>query len=107
MPSAFPASASSARTGASIPAARPPRMSLGLVNVDNQGIAGIEKYVDDRGSPTLHGAGFARGEDLEPVKLSIDVRVQHILRDELAGRDATATRRSRRPASSSTCTPAK
>jgi cell division protein FtsI (penicillin-binding protein 3) len=56
---------------------------VGLVNVDNQGIAGLEKYVDDRWLSDLHQAGFARGEDLEPVKLSVDLRVQHILRDEL------------------------
>ena len=56
---------------------------VGLVNVDNQGIAGLEKYVDDRWLSDLHQAGFARGEDLEPVKLSLDLRVQHILRDEL------------------------
>ena len=57
---------------------------LGLVNVDNQGIAGIEKYVDDRWLADLHAAGFARGEELDPVKLSIDIDVQHILHDELA-----------------------
>jgi cell division protein FtsI (penicillin-binding protein 3) len=56
---------------------------VGLVNVDNQGIAGIEKYIDDRWLADLHRAGFARGEELEPVVLSIDLRVQHILRDEL------------------------
>lgn len=58
---------------------------VGLVNIDNQGIAGFEKYVDDHGLADLHAAGFARGENLEPVRLSIDLRVQHILRDELAG----------------------
>ncbi|MCB1495216.1 MAG: penicillin-binding protein 2 [Bauldia sp.] len=57
---------------------------LGLVNVDNQGIAGIEKYVDDRWLADLHAAGFARGEELDPVQLSIDIDVQHILHDELA-----------------------
>lgn len=58
---------------------------VGLVNVDNQGIAGLEKYVDDRWLADLHQAGFARGDELEPVELSIDLRVQHILRDELLG----------------------
>ena len=58
---------------------------VGLVNVDNQGIAGFEKYVDDQGLGDLHAAGFARGTELEPVQLSIDLRVQHILRNELAG----------------------
>jgi cell division protein FtsI (penicillin-binding protein 3) len=56
---------------------------VGLVNIDNQGIAGIEKYVDDRWLGDLHRAGFGRDEDLGAVKLSIDMRVQHVLRDEL------------------------
>ena len=58
---------------------------VGLVNVDNQGIAGLEKYVDDRWLADLHEAGFARGAQLEPVRLSVDTRVQHILRDEILG----------------------
>jgi cell division protein FtsI (penicillin-binding protein 3) len=58
---------------------------VGLVNIDNEGIAGIEKVVDDRWLADLHRAGFARGENLDPVELSIDLRVQHILRDELLG----------------------
>lgn len=58
---------------------------VGLVNVDNEGIAGIEKYVDDRWLADLHQAGFARGGALESVELSVDLRVQHILRDELLG----------------------
>ncbi len=56
---------------------------LGLVNIDNQGIAGLEKYIDDKWLADLHAAGFARGETLDPVKLSLDISVQHILRDEL------------------------
>lgn len=56
---------------------------LGAVNVDNQGIAGMEKTIDDRWLAALHAAGFARGEALDPVRLSIDISVQHILRDEL------------------------
>ncbi|MEJ0097788.1 MAG: penicillin-binding protein 2 [Bauldia sp.] len=57
---------------------------VGLVNVDNQGIAGFEKYVDDHGLSDLHAAGFASTEDVAPVRLSIDLRVQHIMRDELS-----------------------
>ncbi len=58
---------------------------VGAVNVDNQGIAGIEKYIDDQGLAELQEFGFANGGglNLEPVRLSIDLRVQHILRDEL------------------------
>ncbi|WP_373236233.1 peptidoglycan D,D-transpeptidase FtsI family protein [Cohaesibacter celericrescens] len=57
---------------------------LGLVNVDNQGIAGMEKYIDDSGLSVLHDTGFARSRDQEPVQLSVDIRVQHALRDELS-----------------------
>jgi cell division protein FtsI (penicillin-binding protein 3) len=57
---------------------------LGTVNIDNQGIAGIEKYVDAAFLNDLQTAGFATGGALEPVKLSLDLRVQHVVRDELA-----------------------
>ncbi len=57
---------------------------LGLVNIDNQGTAGMEKFIDDRGFAELQDAGLTAGTDLEPVRLSIDLRVQHIVRDELA-----------------------
>ena len=56
---------------------------VGLVNVDNKGIAGMEKYIDDQGLADLQATGLALPKDLEPVRLSIDLRVQHILRDEL------------------------
>ncbi|HRP79128.1 MAG TPA: penicillin-binding protein 2 [Aquamicrobium sp.] len=56
---------------------------VGLVNVDNKGIAGMEKYIDDQGLADLQATGLAIPKDLEPVRLSIDLRVQHILRDEL------------------------
>nr|WP_255616410.1 penicillin-binding protein 2 [Microvirga puerhi] len=58
---------------------------LGFANVDNVGIAGIEKYIDNQGLQDLNGAGFAiSAADLKPVQLSIDLRVQHALRDELS-----------------------
>jgi cell division protein FtsI (penicillin-binding protein 3) len=57
---------------------------LGFANVDNVGIAGIEKYIDSMGLQDLNGAGFAiSAADLKPIQLSIDLRVQHALRDEL------------------------
>jgi cell division protein FtsI (penicillin-binding protein 3) len=56
---------------------------VGHVNIDNNGIAGIEKYVDDRGLRELRDAGLTTGKPLEPVKLSIDLRIQHFVRDEL------------------------
>lgn len=57
---------------------------LGFANVDNVGIAGIEKYIDSQGLQDLNGAGLAtQASDLKPVALSVDLRVQHLLRDEL------------------------
>jgi cell division protein FtsI (penicillin-binding protein 3) len=57
---------------------------LGFANVDNVGIAGIEKYIDSQGLQDLNGAGFnISSADLKPIQLSIDLRVQHALRDEL------------------------
>ncbi len=49
--------------------------TLGYVGVDNQGLAGIEKYFDNQlQDPLKH----------EPLQLSLDLRVQSIMRDELA-----------------------
>lgn len=56
---------------------------VGLVNIDNAGISGIEKYVDDQGVGALQDLGLDTATNLEPVKLSIDAGVQHIVRDEL------------------------
>jgi len=61
---------------------------IGHVNIDNQGIAGIEKWVDTHGLADLHRAGFGTDREQQPVRLAVDLRVQHALRDELiAARD--------------------
>jgi len=56
---------------------------LGAVNIDNQGIAGMEKDMDDEGVALLQSIGLARGNELEPVNLSIDLRVQHVMHEVL------------------------
>jgi len=56
---------------------------IGHVNIDNQGIAGIEKWLDRNGLADLHLAGLATDRLQKPVELSIDLRIQHALRDEL------------------------
>jgi cell division protein FtsI (penicillin-binding protein 3) len=56
---------------------------IGHVNIDNQGIAGIEKWLDGRGLAALHMAGLATERLQNPVMLAVDLRVQHALRDEL------------------------
>jgi cell division protein FtsI (penicillin-binding protein 3) len=56
---------------------------LGHVNIDNQGIAGMEKWLDSNGLADLHRAGFATDRLQQPIELSVDLRVEHALRDEL------------------------
>lgn len=57
---------------------------LGYANIDNEGIAGIEKWVDGQGLQDLEGVGLLKtAADLAPVALSLDLRVQHAMRDEL------------------------
>ncbi|MGH6663413.1 MAG: peptidoglycan D,D-transpeptidase FtsI family protein [Pseudolabrys sp.] len=56
---------------------------IGHVNIDNQGIAGIEKWLDGQGLAALHMAGLATDRLQQPVNLALDLRVQFALRDEL------------------------
>ncbi|KAA5598128.1 peptidoglycan D,D-transpeptidase FtsI family protein [Blastochloris sulfoviridis] len=56
---------------------------LGHVNIDNQGIAGVEKWVDSTGLAFLHQIGLATDRAQVPVELALDLRVQHAMRDEL------------------------
>jgi len=57
---------------------------LGGVNIDNQGTMGIEKHMDDEDLALLQQLGIARDEALTPVSLSIDLRVQHAMYEQLA-----------------------
>jgi cell division protein FtsI (penicillin-binding protein 3) len=56
---------------------------LGSTNVDNQGIAGIERHMDSEAVALLQELGLARGNELTPVELSVDMRVQHVLHEQL------------------------
>ena len=56
---------------------------IGHVNIDNQGIAGIEKWLDGQGLAALHMAGLATDRLQKPVQLALDLRVQFALREEL------------------------
>ena len=57
---------------------------LGHVNIDNQGLAGLERYLDQQGLADLRAIGMTSDTPLEPVRLSIDIRVQHIVREIVA-----------------------
>ena len=56
---------------------------VGHVNIDNRGIAGMEKYIDSQGLADLASVGMTSDAPLEPIKLSLDLRVQNIVREEL------------------------
>jgi cell division protein FtsI (penicillin-binding protein 3) len=56
---------------------------LGQVNVDNQGILGLEKWIDTGGLSALHRAGFATNHNLQPVEIALDLDVQQAVRDEM------------------------
>jgi cell division protein FtsI (penicillin-binding protein 3) len=58
---------------------------LGATNLDGIGIAGMEKYIDSTGLQALNSFGLVNKQaDLKPVQLSIDLRAQFAVRDELA-----------------------
>ena len=57
---------------------------VGHVNIDNQGLAGMERYLDQQGLADLRQFGMTSGSPLEPVRLSIDIRVQTIVREVAA-----------------------
>ncbi len=58
---------------------------IGYVDKDNIGIAGMEKYLDEQSLTDPHVAGFTVDPDLlKPVRLSLDIKATHALRDELA-----------------------
>ncbi|MGD0722586.1 MAG: penicillin-binding protein 2 [Roseiarcus sp.] len=58
---------------------------IGFVDKDNIGIAGMERYLDNQSLTDPHVAGFTVDPaSLKPVRLSLDLRVTHALRDELS-----------------------
>ena len=58
---------------------------VGYVNIDNRGVAGMERYLDNQGLADLAELGMTSANaKLTPVKLSVDLRVQNIVHDVLA-----------------------
>lgn len=66
------------------PAGRTTSHIVGLTNIDNTGVAGLEKWIDGQGIADIRNAGFSGPEHFAPVVTSIDLRVQHALHDELS-----------------------
>ena len=57
---------------------------IGFVDKDNVGIAGMEKYLDEQSLTDPHVAGFTVDPaSLKPLRLSLDLKATHALRDEL------------------------
>ncbi|MGG6897678.1 MULTISPECIES: peptidoglycan D,D-transpeptidase FtsI family protein [Rhizobium] len=54
---------------------------LGYVDIDNHGVAGMEKYLDMQGLSDLDSTGLTSQDTLQPVKLSVDLRVQNVVHD--------------------------
>ncbi|KAA0699951.1 penicillin-binding protein 2 [Neorhizobium sp. P12A] len=63
---------------------------LGYVDIDNHGVAGMEKYLDMQGLSDLAATGMTPSDAaLQPVRLSVDLRVQNIVHDVVAAAPAT------------------
>lgn len=63
------------------PAGRLAGHVIGAVNVDNRGIAGLERHLDQMGAvDSVHGATLT---GRAPLRASLDLGVQHALDDEL------------------------
>lgn len=52
---------------------------VGYVNIDNKGLAGIERYIDTKKLSQAQAQNIANKIDLAPVILSMDMRVQSIV----------------------------
>jgi cell division protein FtsI (penicillin-binding protein 3) len=57
--------------------------TVGYVDLDSKGIAGIEKYLDDQGALYTASLAEASGQTASPAQIAADTRVQHALTDEL------------------------
>jgi len=56
---------------------------LGSVDVDSHGIAGLEKFLDDQGALYTASLADTKRAASMPAQTSIDIRVQHVVTDEL------------------------
>ncbi len=57
---------------------------VGYSNIDSKGLTGIERFLDKAGALYTASLADPDGQGAAPAVLSIDVRVQHALRAELA-----------------------
>jgi cell division protein FtsI (penicillin-binding protein 3) len=58
--------------------------TVGYVDVDTKGIAGVEKFLDDQGAIYTASLNEPETHSTAPAQLAIDVRVQQAVTDEVA-----------------------
>jgi cell division protein FtsI (penicillin-binding protein 3) len=58
--------------------------TIGYVDVDTKGIAGIEKFLDEQGAIYTASLNEPATQTTAPAQLSLDMRVQHAVTDEVA-----------------------
>ncbi len=58
--------------------------TVGYVDMDTKGIAGIEKYLDDEGAIYTASLADPKKQLAAPAELALDLRVQHALADEIS-----------------------
>jgi cell division protein FtsI (penicillin-binding protein 3) len=58
--------------------------TIGYVDVDTKGIAGIEKFLDDQGALYTASLSEPNSPITAPAQLAMDTRVQHAVTDEVA-----------------------
>ncbi len=66
------------------PLARLAAHTIGYVDVDTKGIAGIEKFLDDQGAIYTASLNEPTTHTSAPAELSIDIRVQQAVTDEVS-----------------------
>ena len=66
------------------PQGRLAAQTIGYVDVDTKGIAGIERYLDTAGAIYTASLADPGNGDPAPAELALDTRVQHAMTDELA-----------------------
>ncbi|MBI2717527.1 MAG: penicillin-binding protein 2 [Rhizobiales bacterium] len=58
--------------------------TVGYVDLDTRGIAGLEKFLDDQGALYTASLSESGADTAAPAQMSIDIRVQGALHDEIA-----------------------
>ena len=66
------------------PQGRLAAQTVGYVDVDTKGIAGIERYIDTAGAIYTASLQDPQNGGVAPIELSLDSRVQHAMTDEIS-----------------------